>query len=73
MSYKVRFKKQKECPCCGREFYGYANQKFCIPSHSRIFWKYGNIYNSPKLIKRYEIEWERTKILKQSGVFVGER
>lgn len=69
MGYKRRNKKEKECPACGQKFYGYSNQKFCIPAHSRIFWKYGHVSNTPKALKYYEENWNRQiQLLKQKNL-----
>ncbi len=73
MSYKRRNKKRKECPACGHHFYGYANQKFCIPKHGVIFWKYGRIENTPKAIKKYEEDWSKRVELSKNGIKFGER
>ncbi len=73
MAYKRRDKIQKECPACGHKFYGYKNQKFCIPKHGTIFWKYGHIQNTPKALKLYEENWNKRVALAKSGVKYGER
>ena len=72
-NYKRIDKKQKTCPCCGQKFYGYKNQKFCIPYHGTIFWKYGNIQNTPKALKRQEEAWNKRVEMSKSGIKTGER
>lgn len=51
MAYKIRFKKEKECPFCDKKFYGYKNQIYCKPSHSWKRKKYNHISNYPPYIK----------------------